>query len=124
MIMKMYIAGPISHVEDGNIGAFALMKETLKRFGIKAVSPHDLFTPEEVKIFTHYQFMKRCVKELVECDAVVTLADWHNSKGATQEKAIADILEIDVIHFTNLPTWFKKQGISTLPVTEAEEVIK
>jgi len=114
--LKVYIAGPISYIDNENEGAFRQMQHTLEEFGFETIIPHDLFTSGEKMLFKHIDFMIRCVPALMSADYVVTLENWHNSTGATQEKKIADMFGIGVIHYSNVMAWIRKNNFQKVEI--------
>jgi len=87
--MKIYISGPITEAEGGNQTLFAEAQTMLESFGHEALNPHDLFEGIDHSGYTHDDYMKPCIKALIDCDCVVTLDGWMNSKGAQMEVDIA-----------------------------------
>lgn len=101
-LAMVYISGPITGFEEGNFSAFKQMEDRLKELECGIINPHRLFTTDEVQNFQWEDFMKRCIKHMMDADLVVTLDEWHNSKGATMEVHIAHSLGIKVTHHSRL----------------------
>lgn len=81
-----------------NYPEFIHAQEKLNALGFKTIIPHDLFQFMDTKEFKHNDFMRHCIKNMMDADFVVTLKDWDQSKGAKMEVAIARELEMEVIH--------------------------
>lgn len=96
-MMKIYLAGPITGLPNGNKQTFKRIQEELEKKGHKVINPHELFTQDEIEKFKHNDFMRRCIPEVCNADMVVTLPEWMESKGASQEVDIARMFDIPVI---------------------------
>jgi len=95
--MKLYIAGPVTGIQDDNAPAFATAAHLLRAAGYEVVSPLEV-CPEKGLPWSEY--MKRDIAALVTCDGVALLEGHQNSKGATLESHIADKLDMptDSVH--------------------------
>ena len=82
----IYISGPMSGYLDYNWPAFEK--------AYKALEPHAQLpykkTPEETLEWA--QYMKKDIKILLQCDAIVMLEGWEKSDGACLERQIASAL--------------------------------
>jgi hypothetical protein len=94
----VYIAGPITGLENNNHQAFKDVQEKLLQLNVNCINPHDLFDGLDTSAFTHDDFMRVCISALSFCDKVVTLPGWENSKGATMEVQIARIMGKEVVY--------------------------
>ncbi len=91
--MKYYIAGPMTGYPDFNVPAFNLAALRLRACGHEIVNPVEVVTD----LTTSWEeCMKRDIAELVACDAVATLPEWHKSRGARLEVFIAGTLGMAV----------------------------
>ena len=79
--MKIYIAGPITGIEDFQLH-FALAQKRLRDAGHVTMNPATLALNEG---FTHADYMHICFAMLHVCDGVYMLDGWRDSKGATME---------------------------------------
>lgn len=100
MKKKIYIAGkvtgenPIDCTEK--FGDAALKLDAL---GFEAINPLEVVgnwnTPWDVA-------MRKCITALMECDGIILLSDWYESKGARAEHLIANTFEIPVFNYTKV----------------------
>lgn len=86
-----YLAGPMSGIPEFNYPEFERVKNELINNGIEVRSPHNIPWPEgdirgeDLWIVT----MSQATVLLVDCDAVILMNGWENSRGANREKEIA-----------------------------------
>jgi hypothetical protein len=92
---RIYIAGPMTGIEDLNFPAFNAAAERLRAAGHEVINPAEI-NPD--KTMSWEQCMRRDIPELCTCDAIAMLPGWGSSKGATLEHLIAVKLGLDVIH--------------------------
>lgn len=105
----IYLCGPISGLPDGNRQAFEnARKAILERYPnqgdriTSVINPHDTcativatHTGSEEELWR--KCMRQDIKVMLDCDAVVMLDGWQNSRGATLERSIAQQLGIKVL---------------------------
>lgn len=84
--MKVYVSGPMTGLPEFNFPAFEQAAESLRAAGYEVVSPREL-NPDSGQEWSLY--LKRDIVALIECDGIVTLDNWHLSKGARLEVHIA-----------------------------------
>lgn len=81
---KLYISGPITGTE-GYARRFRHAQRMLGRKGYEAFNPADeaarKFTPND----PWSEVMKWCLIKMDECDGVLFLKGWENSRGAVME---------------------------------------
>lgn len=100
--MKIYIAGPMSGVENWNFPAFFEAERQLLGLGHEVVNPahNDGLTYEEALDSANAGkhswdwYMRRDLTNLITCDAVCLLPEWKNSKGALLEVTVAKNLDM------------------------------
>jgi hypothetical protein len=103
--MKLYIAGPMTGMEDWNFPAFFDAEKQLESLGYAVENParHDGNTVEEAlatvgtadnPVEKWEFYVKRDLKYLLECVGVVLLPGWQDSKGARLEVHIAKQLKM------------------------------
>jgi hypothetical protein len=92
--MKIYLAGKISGRQLGeamhHFNSTALL---LRARGYEVVNPFELHDTYD-KEWT--EFMRTDIKALCDCDAIVMLYGWHESKGAKLEQHIAQELGMKI----------------------------
>ena len=79
--MKIYIAGPITGIEDFQLH-FALAQKRLRDVGHVTMNPATLALNEG---FDHADYMHICFAMLRVCDGVYMLDGWRESKGTCME---------------------------------------
>lgn len=98
--MKLYLSGPISNDPDFRLH-FKEAEIYFKKLNYQVVNPVDvgdeLFAAN--KNPSYKDFMIADIGKLFECDGIVMLPGWKNSKGALAENALAVSLNYKVIEF-------------------------
>jgi hypothetical protein len=118
--LKIYIAGPMTGVEDFNFPLFFETEEKLKELGYETLNPAkndgaDVKTATQNAISaslsgaTWSSYMRRDLSNLCLSDAVCVLPNWKSSKGASLEVQVAQALDI--------PIYILKDGVLTPRVT-------
>jgi hypothetical protein len=108
---RIYIAGPIAGIEDGNRAAFAKRAEKLKLARFEPVNPWDIPPdhPADVscagRLVDHSQthrygcFLREDIKVLMTCDGFTLLPGWQDSIGASTEEHVARSMGLPLIVF-------------------------
>ena len=87
--MKVYISLPITDHDIEEVEAHCIFaKAVLKKKGHTPVSPLDVSDNPDASYAEH---MGRDISALLDCDAVVFLDGWEESKGCALEHAAAKI---------------------------------
>lgn len=111
MIKKTaYISGPITGLPENNYKGFALAQERLEALGYNVLNPHEFFEGTNTRDWTHEDFMRICIAEMMKADLIVTLPGWENSKGSEIEVKIARLMYMDI---TNYIVMFKPETSNT-----------
>jgi hypothetical protein len=97
----VYISGPITGIEDSNRPQFALAQRMLLSAGCSIFNPIHIEGPidplKDDALWSYY--MAFCIRALLECDSILMLPDWQNSKGAKWEHRIAkEVLGLQVFY--------------------------
>lgn len=93
--MKIYIAGPMSGLPDLNYPAFHAEAARLRALGHEVENPAENPVPPCGGTWTGY--MRMALRQLVECDVVVLLPGWTDSRGAVIERNLALALSMGVL---------------------------
>jgi len=96
--MKAYIAGPMTGLPDFNYPAFNRAAAQLRALGHEVLNPAENPVPP---CGTWAGYMRMALAQLVQCEAIVLLPGWTDSKGALIERKLAQVLGMDVVHFTD-----------------------
>lgn len=107
MKKKIYIAGPMTGLPESNYPAFNAAAAKLRALGHEVQNP-----AENPKRDSWADYMRLGVAQLVQCDCIVLLPGWSESKGALIERQLAQVLQMDVVHFLDDP--FLRRGLQVL----------
>ena len=90
--MKIYISGPMSGLPNLNFGEFEEAETNLNILGHESVNPHNLI-PKDTP---YNDALKVDIRALVDCEAIVMLPGWPQSKGAMLEFNVAASLGLKI----------------------------
>lgn len=93
MKKRVYISGPMSGISEMNYPAFHAAEAKLMEMGYDVENPANNPDPEPK---TWEGFMRLSVRQVCECDCVVCLPGWEDSRGANVEVALAKTLSMGV----------------------------
>lgn len=93
--MKIYLSGKITGEETQAHKTFAEKETELKAKGFNVINPMTLPHKHDK---TWKSYMRDCIKALCDCDAILMLPGWENSKGAIIEHDVSIRLEITVFY--------------------------
>lgn len=85
-MMKVYISGPMTGYEDYNFPAFDDAAQKLTAFGHEVINPADNGV---VDGWSWSDYLRLDLRLLTECDAIVLLPGWAQSRGARLERHVA-----------------------------------
>ncbi len=94
---KLYISGAISGIPDLNVLLFAKVTKALRDLGYIVVNPHVIC--QGIPAAEWSTCMRKCIIALMDCDIIIMLDDWQQSKGATIEYEIAQYLQMPAFSF-------------------------
>ncbi|MBB3171778.1 DUF4406 domain-containing protein [Parvibacter caecicola] len=97
--MLLYIAGPVTGIEDDNLPAFEEAARKLRAAGHRAEIPHEFVTAG-----TWRGAMCQCIGRIAyrwatepeDAFGLAVLEGWEESRGAKMEKAVAEAMGIPV----------------------------
>jgi nucleoside 2-deoxyribosyltransferase len=87
--MKLYLAGPMTGIEEYNYPAFFAAADELRRVGFVVANPADHGVIEG---YEWADYLRMDLKTMLECEGVATLDGWEDSKGASLEVHVARAL--------------------------------
>ena len=94
--MKVYISGPITGHEKTYFDEFKTLEKSLIESGAEVINPCTL--PHNHG-HTYEDFMKEdLIAMLTYCDKIIMMQGWETSKGALDEKRIAEICGFEVLY--------------------------
>lgn len=98
---KIYIAGKVSGEPIAECTMkFGMAQKEIESQGYIAVNPLEVVGDWNI---TWKEAMKKCLTALIDCDAVILLDCWTQSKGAIIEQKLANDLDIPTLKgFKNL----------------------
>lgn len=106
----VYIAGPMTGIDEFNAPAFRKAAKTLKLNGYTVVSPVELdedaefdHTANEITEDVYFSFLKRDIQAIIDggVKAIVVLPGWETSRGAAAEVELARNLGIPIFSYTD-----------------------
>lgn len=99
---RIYVAGPMSGLPDYNYPAFHAAADRLRTAGFHVENPAETHLPQGSP---WEDFMRDALARMLTCDAVATLPNYEQSKGAAIEVALAKSLSIPT---RPLNTWTRQ----------------
>lgn len=107
---KIYIAGKVTGVPYADCCIkFTAAQLELQSLGFAPVNP--LGVVGDLSAEWEYA-MKKCIIALMNCDAMVILPCWQDSKGATLERQLAEDLNIPIFNFSKSGLTVMKKNLS------------
>jgi hypothetical protein len=91
--MKLYIAGPMSGIDDWNYPAFNAAQRKLEAAGYEVLNPAR--REAEGLGYTYKDYLALALADVFACDGIALLPGWERSPGANAEVALADALHKD-----------------------------
>ena len=112
---KVYLSGPMTGKINLNFEEFDKYEKKFKNLNFEVVNTHNLFTKEETdEIYRKFEnkeitfeelhgyFMRKDIKEMMDCDFVAVLDGWEQSKGANIEVYIARNISMPIVSAVTL----------------------
>ena len=110
---KLYIAGPMTSIDDYNFPAFNAAEAELRAAG------YDVANPASIGVHEGWgwgDYMRPALKLMLDCDGVALLPGWEGSRGARIEFVLALGL---TMHVDELAVWLAG-GEDRTPERQAE----
>lgn len=95
---RHYLSGPMSGYVDHNIPFFNAVARALRSGGLTVVNPAELCPG----VTGWTQCMRTDIKALCDCDVLVLLPGWQESRGAQLELHLAHRLGLRIVHVMEL----------------------
>jgi hypothetical protein len=94
--MTVYIAGPMTGLPEFNYPTFAYVAAVLRDGGeeVRCPTEHDYGTDKPWDFY-----MREALRLLLECDRVVLLPGWKESRGARLERQVAKALGMEIVEW-------------------------
>jgi hypothetical protein len=89
-----YIAGPMTGFPNHNYPEFAYVAGVLRDRGVDVRSPHEIDNGSMDRTWDWY--MREALKMLAECDEILLLVGWQQSRGASLERHVAEALGMKI----------------------------
>lgn len=112
MLRKIYVAGPMSGLPDFNYPAFHAAAATLRGMGHTVLNPAENPAPP---CGTWQGYMRMALAQLVQCNCVVLLPGWADSRGALIERKLAQVLGMEVVSSVLDPVLTREPRPQALP---------
>jgi hypothetical protein len=113
--IKLYIAGPMTGIEDFNFPAFNKAADELHAAGYQVLhTAHpDNLEPEKVKSTSWEQWLRKAIARMMDADAIALLPGWQASKGARLEVMVG--LEVGM-QSAPIADWIAMAGSREYPL--------
>jgi len=98
MAKKVFICGPMTGIKDNNTPNFNAVATTYRNKGHEVINPADNGPYDE-----HSDYLKVSLRQVMECEMIVLLPGWEDSKGAKVEWAVAEVCGLEVVTQFLLP---------------------
>lgn len=92
--MRVYVSGAMTGLPGNNFPAFHAAARRLRQQGYRV---HNPATKGELEGWTWADYMRYDLKKLVECEAILLLDGWWQSRGANLEYTVAQQLGMTVL---------------------------
>ena len=87
---SIYIAGPMTGIEEFNYPLFNLVAKTLRLWGFEVVNPAELQHNEDPEAdVSRAEYMVLDLPYVIACDVLVLLPGWEQSTGSNIELLVA-----------------------------------
>lgn len=97
---KVYIAGPMTGIEEHNFPAFNEAAQRYRSYGLEVFNPAENDGGSRDKDWSFYMHLD--LPQLLQCDCIVVLPGWEDSDGASIEVFLAQKLKKPVYKYKNV----------------------
>lgn len=100
--MRVYIAGPMTGLPNGNVEAFNQAEDKLRGLGFDVLNPADVVLDDGA---SWLDYMRHTTRMLTQADAVCYLPGWQDSEGAKVELWWAYGVGLPSFDYSNTERW-------------------
>lgn len=124
--IKVYVAGPMAGIDNFNYPEFFKESQDLFRSDYIPVLPIDEGDLDENgnQTMTFGEYLRKDIKKLLDCDAVVMLGGWSNSRGATLEAMIASAIGMPVFRASDKTQIHKREIVASFFAVHIKSVLQ
>lgn len=90
----LYLAGPMTGIEDYNYPAFHEAARDLRAQGFEVCNPAEEHNGDQS--LPRHVYLRTAVENLLRAEAIVMLPGWQRSRGAIFELQVASALELPI----------------------------
>ena len=90
----IYIAGPMTGIEDYNYPLFNQVAAELRQYGFFVLNPAEALNGDQT--LDYHQYMRSAIHLVLQAWALVLLPGWENSRGARLEVLLAQKLGLPI----------------------------
>jgi hypothetical protein len=87
-MFHVYVSGPMTGKPALNFPAFHHAAAVLRAKGHKVTNPAEMDAADEGKTMDWPDYLRRDIRALMDCNAIVSLDGWQDSRGARLERHI------------------------------------
>ena len=98
-MLKVYVSGPMTNMPNFNFPLFNEVAEKLRSYGYDVENPADKGIIEE---WTWSDYLVYDLEKMLDCDAIIQLPGWENSKGAVLENKFAKRMQFIYLSYAHL----------------------
>lgn len=120
--LKYYLAGPMTGIEKFNFPMFERVAVYLREVGLSVASPHEIDhgeTDETCGKLPYQQYVKASLTMMMDCDSVIVLPGWKDSRGACLELQVAKACGMELHRFDT-----ENGNVYTLDNWEVDDAVK
>lgn len=103
---RAYLAGPMSGKPELNFPAFIEATAFLRAHGYKLIPPHEHLGPLNDSDLEYSLTLGRDIMLLSQCDSIILLPGWEESRGASLEHQFAVITNKIIVEYDRIRSFF------------------